>query len=243
MPATSKSYYSFTIGHNTTAILAACGTFLFTGLLKNPFRKTGDTEISASNATTTGSSDHTNEKSSHSSNHGNTNSCNVVHQANRKILQHLCFGVEADTQWSQLSEHVRRLILSRVLGTPGHINAEVATWLSKQPMSLRQHDDSLKRCLAAFESIKESGVPAQTPLAEPKALELTSIYARNSPRYSVFGRAIRYTVHAADIVVKWIAIITGAAPDTNRELWYAMNRNKLRPVFLWILLKLSLIHI
>lgn len=114
-------------------------------------------------------------------------------------------------------------------------------WLSKESKNLLQHDKSLANHVEMYENGKyfaQITVPGQsTGVASHEAPELTSAYARNSPTYSFFGNVARIAVKTIDVAAKWTALISGAAPDTNRELWYAMRNNKLRPVFLWILLK------
>lgn len=162
--------------------------------------------------------------------------CNTVHETNRRALQHLCLNVRPDVQWGELPESVRRLIVSRVLGLEADLNSEVARWLSENSTSLRDQDESLYQCLDDFEARQGKFSEDFSPSSK-QGPELTSKYIRKDPSYTAIHRVARKIVHATEVTIKWVAIISGAAPDTNRELWYAMRNNKARPVLLWVLLK------
>lgn len=246
LPYTADFFYDFAIGHNTATFSAAIGTFLFTGYLKNPFRRSvqaqavviqSDQKNYGIIASKDGNDDRT-------VSHLKDGPCNMIHTTNRDILRHLCLDLDINVRWSRLPEDVRQLILCRVLGLPAQMTLEVSTWLSEELCDMRQHDENLKRCIGLFSAREDTAQGPVTVHTEKRFTscqrlpELTSAYYRQSPPCTFIGGAARFVVRAVDIIVKWTAIISAAAPDTNRELWYAMRDNKMRPVNLWMLLKI-----
>ena len=218
-------------------VLAAFGTFIFTGYFRIPFASSiickGPTDIVD---TTMSSKLKITETSDVQYSHSSGTTCSAVHDLNRRTLQNLCLSVKVETQWSKLPEAVRRLIVSRVLGMEADISSEGTDWLKLHSIDVLEQDRSLYKHLEIFTNQSTMDGNAGGTLAHG-APELTSEYVRHSPNYSTVGRVARFLVHAMETTVKWTALISGAAPDTNRELWYAMRDNKLRPALLWILLK------
>lgn len=245
VPSTANFRYDFVIGQNTATISAAVGTFLFTECFPNPFKKDktyrgvdqkGAPEPPPGSAGGGGNGLDCIVKHA-------PNSCSTVHRANCQILEALCLGVDVNTKWSGLPEDVRRLIVCRVLGKAACITSDVQEWMFEQPRTLAYHDEN-------YESILDSYKELETEIKEPAGVqvdafstptrgvpELTSAYTRGPPSDFAIARIGRATVQAAERIVRWTAIISGAAPDVPRELWYALRNSGLRSWTLWALLK------
>lgn len=236
VPATVDFAYSYTIGHNVATVLAAFGTFFFTNYFSSTPKSSGTDGKAALQG------EELSEKPSSDVPtlfHHKDSSCTAVHELNRKILHHLCLGIDVDACWSGLSEDVRDFILCRILGKPAHMTLKVATWLSSESKNTLEHDESLLACVEWYADQSQGREYDNTQTREGQSVlpELTSAYSRKPPAHSFLRSISRSIVHSLDVVVKWTALISGAASDTNRELWYAMRDNHARPILLWVLLK------
>ncbi|KAJ9624030.1 hypothetical protein H2203_005477 [Taxawa tesnikishii (nom. ined.)] len=206
---------------NTATLSAAVGTFIFTEYFPNPFEKTKSPKISddAHVANT--------EKSVVLKGQLNHATCNNVHDTNATILRHACLDVDVNAHWGETPEDVRRLILNRVLGAPASATLIVKTWLHKHSKNVTQHDEHLMACLNEHKAgklhFKESFNVGDEETSTPSSAELSSTVSHQLPSRSVLGRIVYNVVQWLDCVVKWTAVISGAAPDASRELWRIEN--------------------
>jgi hypothetical protein len=54
-----------------------------------------------------------------------------IHETNRRLLVHLCLGVDVNIVWIDLPEDVRRLILHRICGRPSQMSTKLQLWLAQ----------------------------------------------------------------------------------------------------------------
>jgi hypothetical protein len=212
IPSTAAFRYNFVIGQNLAAISAVIGT----GLLTRQ-----SSELSSTDALGKGSTDNVITSPSHAIKH--IAPCTHIHNNNRQFLEEACLGVHVDTVWHKLHEDVRRFLLNRVSAKAATITPAVHEWLVT--IGALYQDGIPRRQNRITEAVHARGTE----------FELTSDWAWKtaSQRRSLW----KIIMHGVDDVVKWISVISGAAHDAPRELWYALNGGRLTELALWILLK------
>lgn len=245
-PATADLFYDYVIGLNVTTVLAALTTFLLTGYFPLPsIKKTGSDDAQdeyfsqeekreADDFQTGPTSWTTLFKTK-----GDT-LCNLSHNTHRKVLQNLCLDIDVNVQWMKIPDDVRYLVVCRLLGANGHTTSESRAWMNANHKSLQTYDGRLNDCLGEYQnkrlSVKESD-NAFKIAGSYEAPELTSALGRRplvASRMVSLTRNIEQTVYD---IVKWTALISGAAPDTSRELWFASRHYRLQKFCVWLLLK------
>ncbi|KAI7152996.1 glycosyltransferase family 4 protein [Hortaea werneckii] len=166
-----------------------------------------------------------------------------IHETNRILLTHLCLGLDVNATWLTLPQDVRRLILHRVIGKPSSMTATTRSWLDKQQSTIALHDIELSKCISYQEiglcSTQERHSSHAHINSTPANIssELTSDLSQMTVRRtSALRRVAQATAHAVDVTVQWTAIISGAAPDAPRELWYAVPCGAIGSALLWLLL-------
>lgn len=243
-PSTANLFYDYVIGLNITTVSAAIVTFLLTEYFPLPLGR----PTSPKNE---GMTDDHDEKYSEKAatgpatwatlfkTHGDT-LCNLSHDTHRKILQHLCLGLDVNSQWTKLPEDIRYLVVCRLLGITGRTTYAARTWLTAEMISLEQCDDELGDCLRNYRrkapTLVEESDNAFRITGSYKDPELTSALGRRPRVVSAFKRTVESIGLTVYEIVKWTALISGAASDTSRELWFALRDNPLRRVILWMLL-------
>ncbi|KAI4726637.1 hypothetical protein E4T49_05652 [Aureobasidium sp. EXF-10728] len=247
-PSTKDFFYDFVIGLNITSVSAAIATFLLTGYFSSPTSRidqSGDVTIKKRKSTDKGSSaDASTIQSSWATlfkTHTDT-LCNLSHNTHRKILQHLCLDIDVNVHWTKIPDDVRSLIVSRMLGATGHTTASARTWLAKETKGTQESDKELERCLVDYgrqkSTVSRDADNAFKIAGSYRDPELTSVLGRKFGVVSKLKHFVTiFTLTIYDIV-KWIALISGGAPDASRELWFALRDNPLHKPLLWTLLKI-----
>jgi glycosyltransferase involved in cell wall biosynthesis len=246
-PNTSGLIYDYVIGLNVTSISAAISTFILTGYFSSPKSRREqpqdiseterrDTERRSGNEADREPSSWTTLFRSHTD-----TLCNLSHTTHRQILQHLCLDIDVNTKWTKIPENVRSLVVSRMLGVTGYTAAVTRAWLAAESRSTQGSDLELERCLVNYGN-KQSVVSNDADNAfniagsyrEP---ELTSVLGRKFTVKSKLTRFVTILTLTVHEIVKWTALISGGAPDVNRELWFALRDHPWHSPLLWMLLK------
>jgi glycosyltransferase involved in cell wall biosynthesis len=246
VPSTSDFYYDCVIGLNVATISAAIATFLLTGYFPSLFSPDDPVEYNP----TLDEEDvnhRSKEKAPPKSTSWTTSSesdgdsmCHLSHTTQDKILRNLCFDIDVDVQWTKLPEDVRQLVVCRFLGTIGYTTFAARAWLVAGKMNTAEYDEILDQCLQDYQSKKAAISPIESygVLRETAYPELKSALGREIGAHAKIKSVIDGIGLMAYGIVKWVAIISGAAPDVSRELWYALRNSPLRMPTLWTLLKI-----
>lgn len=155
-------------------------------------------------------------------------------------MQHLCLGIEVDTQWPHLPEDVRRTILSRVVSIPVPLSLTTKKWLQDKSKDISSEDAEVEKCLANYEEWRITNGKhraSHTPLLTPKDVELSCKLPRGTSFQLPHSAIAHFVVRMISVSVQYTAIISGAGSDIPRELWYALRKNPIRVPVLWLLLK------
>ncbi|KAF2423713.1 hypothetical protein EJ08DRAFT_595586 [Tothia fuscella] len=152
----------------------------------------------------------------------------IIQSTNSRIIDHLCFHINANTAWRETPQSVREAVIARICGSDVPIKLEVARWMQDAGLDLRGLDFSLFLCINIYHLGKRRWRRNDAPYAAPGFLQvpaqLTSALPQTRPsKISMVwlwaDEACRLTV----VTVKWIAILTGAASEVERELWYSLR--------------------
>ncbi|KAH0294534.1 glycosyltransferase family 4 protein, partial [Aureobasidium sp. EXF-3399] len=244
---TDALIYDYVIGLDVASISAAISTFIFTGYFSstsNPKDRPQVAPETDRRSTEKPPTNNTNAQPSSWATLFKTHTdtlCNLSHNTHRQILQHLCLDIDVNAQWTKLPDNVRSLVISRMLGVTSHTTATCRTWLAARSTRTQECDSELKKCLVEYEE-KKSTVSRDAENAfniagSYKEPELTSFLGRKFTVKSKFTRLVTILTLTIYDIVKWTALISGGAPDVNRELWFALRDHLWHKPLLWILLK------
>jgi hypothetical protein len=159
------------------------------------------------------------------------------------LLKHLCLDIDVDSEWSTLPKVVRSNILSRIIGTQLESTEEWRIWASDAGLNLDTLDFHLRltnlicqKCSERQYPINEFPNKTQSS-SSTNVTELFPIAINRSQTPKSWVRAFfRKTLSLSVTCAKWIAIISGAGSDIERELWYCLRGVYLRSVILRIIL-------
>jgi glycosyltransferase involved in cell wall biosynthesis len=236
IPFTASFRYNFVIGQNVAAISAVIGTGVLT---RNVYKFSSQPRIKIIPETTQKSLADLGVaavQASTPSPHDveDKGSCAHIHKTHRQFLEDACFGVHVDTTWHTLSEDVRRFLLLRVSGKPAVVTHAVHVWLSGKKDCSHQYGQHHHHNTGSTDA---TDIPDAPSLRCEKIIdsELTSDCARDvalrrRPLVQMLAQSI-------DDVVQWISVISGAAHDCPRELWYRLNSSRFERLILWVLLR------
>ena len=145
-------------------------------------------------------------------------------------MKHLCLQIDVDSQWDKVPEVVRKAVVARVVGEQVAVPLAMKQWMAITSKDMELDDFSLALCLrifhfgrqrqrsveigSRFSRIGFSEVPAQLP-CEPLKKTIT--------KSSILSRYLRAIIRYIVSIVKWMAIISCAGSDVERELWYSLR--------------------
>jgi glycosyltransferase involved in cell wall biosynthesis len=247
-PHTDRLIYDYVIGLNVTSLSAAISTFILTGYFSSPSSRKDELQDAPKKDRRNAeqrSPNNTNAQPSSWTTLFRTHTdtlCNLSHTTHRQILQHLCLDIDVNVQWNKIPDDVRSLVISRMLGVTGHTTAATQNWLVSESKSTQESDQELERCLSDYEN-KKSTVSKDVDNAfniagSYKDPELTSVLGRKFTVKSKFTHFVTILIFTIHEIVKWTALISGGAPDVNRELWFALRDHPWHKPLLWTLLKI-----
>lgn len=232
IPSTAGFFYTDAIGLNIATISAALGTFYYTGCFVNPFKRhrpdSFDLPVFTNDAT-----DNTNKR------HDRNQSTSLIGQisiatTNKQLLHDLSLGIDVNTAWSHLTLSVRRLIWSRFVGDEGQQDSEASDWLLDHEKDVDRYDQHLLLCLDEYNRCKVFEEVENIP----EKPELTSAITRVAPSLNVVQSASDKIIRILYSTVEWTAIVSSGAPDTGRELWFALRAARFRVLLVWIILQI-----
>ncbi|GAM86496.1 hypothetical protein ANO11243_045100 [Dothideomycetidae sp. 11243] len=254
LDATAGSFWDTAIALNVATISGAVGTFLLTGYFSRPKPLESSTQSHVDDRKNLFDQRVIQLKSippsrgstgtSHFDHEGD--SCHETHIAIRDLLRNLTLEVDIDLKWSTLPEDVRRFIVNRVLGAPVQMSWTLRSWLVDEGKNVARFNHgagvaihNLRHAVSAKKERSDSLTPSSSMISaiesEP---ELSAALPRSGNPTNLFIRMAEFVVCTVRDVIKWIAIISGAASDVPKELWYALRFNPFRSAILWTLLKI-----
>ncbi|KAB5559938.1 glycosyl transferase [Coniochaeta sp. 2T2.1] len=157
-----------------------------------------------------------------------------------EVLRHLCLNVDVDCCWENLAPASRRAIVCRVMGRQVPLCTEFGSWMEDAHIDQQTTDFHLDLSIEIYQrSLQRLQVPiSDSPSRFSPCLESERVrlLAALDTRRSLLRAFWSFLTHVAVAAAKWIAIITGAASDVERELYFCLRtwflRDKLLLVFL-----------
>jgi hypothetical protein len=164
-------------------------------------------------------------------------------------MQHLCLGIDVDTEWHRIPRDAREAVLARIIGNQIEMTAPMVEWMASRSKDIESYDSNLLICLEiyqlAIQRLENTAMRSlSSSISESPTLGLKSAQAQfpcntASKRRLSFSRnlcwplaIIRYIASAS----KWLAILSGAASEVERELWYSIQGIFCGETILWLLL-------
>jgi hypothetical protein len=167
----------------------------------------------------------------------------IIRSTQARIMKHLCLQVDPNIAWQKTPESVRRAIVARILGDTVEIDSDMEYWSNSVGLNISTVDFSLSLCLNIYEIGKkrQRRTMANFTSAAPGFLqvppELTCAIPKIRPsKVSAALLWLKESSRIAVVTVKWIAILTGAASEVERELWYSLRGIYFRDTVLRMLL-------
>ncbi|KAK3331852.1 hypothetical protein B0T19DRAFT_456261 [Cercophora scortea] len=170
----------------------------------------------------------------------------IKRRTNTKLLKHLCFNTDPDSDWDSLDVLVREAIVSRVLGKGLHLTPELCKWMRANDVDLQTSNFHTKLCLQIHQqsekrmAIKMHNSDLQRHSTLSLAPQQPYIHGSYATEDQSPAKRLRYAPVSLPLnVIKWAAIISGAGSNIERELWYAFRHHtRVRGFFMWFLLLL-----
>jgi hypothetical protein len=160
----------------------------------------------------------------------------MIRRTNSHLMQHLCFGIDVDADWHELPRDVREAVLARINGNQIEMTAPMIEWMASRSKNIEAEDISLRICLEIYQvAIRRMESTAMgsfsSSMSESPTLGIESAQAqfpcntvtkKNRSLYRILCYPLAIIRYIAS-VSKWLAILTGAASEVERELWYSMQ--------------------
>jgi hypothetical protein len=156
----------------------------------------------------------------------------LLRKTNIDLMKPLCFGIDVNTEWYTTPVTVREAVLARVLGDSTPFTSETSKWLVTTSKDIELEDFHVSLCLRVYGLVKtrlknlNSSSNSQSSISEvkriPAELDCKELQ-RTGSGFSVFVRFLLACVHMFVSTSKWLAILSGAASEVERELWYSLK--------------------
>lgn len=154
----------------------------------------------------------------------------IRRKTNVELMKHLCLDLSVDAEWESIPESVRESIINRISGGRIVASRELQQWTLDSGIDLLTVDFHLRLSLQIHQKVAERGqsiVPFGTGNKASRILPVAVLrpakISRSRPPSSRLQHWLRAPVAIPLTFVKWVAIISGAGSDIERELWYCLK--------------------
>jgi glycosyltransferase involved in cell wall biosynthesis len=161
-------------------------------------------------------------------------------------MQHLCLGIDVDTEWQTIPRAIRKAVLARVTGDKFEMTTAMHEWMVSRSKDIESENLNLRICLETYQLANQrlkntttellSSSTSSSLTLEPKAtMQCNNICKKRGISFWMLRGPqgiIRYIASAS----KWVAILSGAASEVERELWFSIQGTLCGDVILWLLL-------
>ena len=169
----------------------------------------------------------------------------IRRRTNVELMKHLCLDMAVDADWESVPESARKAIICRITGEKVVASREFLQWTNDTGIDLSTVDFHLQLSLNIHQKTAERSqliVPFRANEKAAMNLQAAALrpvkISRSRPPRSRLQHWLRTPVAIPLTFVKWVAIISGAGSDIERELWYCLKDfyfHKLILAFLLIL--------
>ncbi|KAH6670982.1 glycosyl transferase [Plectosphaerella plurivora] len=170
----------------------------------------------------------------------------TLHLVSRKtwmeVMKQLCLDTDVDGQWDELPQPVRQVILDRIDGHSSSLTPAFIQWAHAVELDLEAIDFHVGLAQRIHQSSGELLRQVVVFNRSSKGVdhmpaELKPVPIRRGVKTKGFFPVVWRLISTVPFVfVKWVAIITGAGSNMERELHYCFRGLPLESVILWPLL-------
>ncbi|KAM0575553.1 hypothetical protein ACHAP9_000816 [Verticillium nonalfalfae] len=168
----------------------------------------------------------------------------LARKTKMNLMEHLCLDVDVDAQWEAMPPSVREAILDRIDGEPTVMSSELVLWAAAHNVYLQTADFHVALTLRLQAACRDRLdqmilLPSQDLVlaAQDAPAELYPVVIRRGKNHRGLVQTIwRGFVRVPALVVKWIAIISGAGSNMERELFYCLQNVRFRGPLLRVIL-------
>ncbi|QDS72759.1 hypothetical protein FKW77_004222 [Venturia effusa] len=165
----------------------------------------------------------------------------LLSKINADLMKPLCLNLDVDTEWNKVPIGVRKSIISRVSGDPTPWTSAMEQWMSTVSKDIVLEDFHVALCLHIYQLIQERlktlaiGSDSNSTSYGAKKIPAELQWRRIPSPGSGFTVASRFLLGIAStfvVVFKWVSILSGAASEVERELWYVLQGFPLHQIVL-----------
>nr|CAD70539.1 hypothetical protein [Neurospora crassa] len=175
----------------------------------------------------------------------------IREQTNQELMKHLCLETNIDSEWVSLPRPVQETILSRIQGMSASQSRDFPAWMEEKGVDLRCSNFHVKLCLELYlmagervmmynSAFNNTSTSTLCYLPEPdseSSTQETSPLLENGKKSKHMHWTHKILFYVPINFVKWVAIISGAGSNIERELWYSLRKMpRARKVLMWLIL-------
>jgi hypothetical protein len=167
-------------------------------------------------------------------------------RAKADLMRPLCFDIDVNTDWNKAPAAVRYAIIARIVDDATPITPTVEQWLRASGSDVELYDFHVSLNIRILQMVKQRLKEVATRSDSQSNLILTGkrpaaelYYRRLAPSDSTGVTLVRLglaPVHFFVTLLKWLTILSGAASEVERELWYSLQEVHGRSLILMVLL-------
>ncbi|KAE9969605.1 hypothetical protein EG328_006786 [Venturia inaequalis] len=165
----------------------------------------------------------------------------LLSKTNADLLKPLCLNLDVNTEWNKVPVGVRKTIISRVSGESTPWTSSMEQWMNTVSKDIELEDFHVALCLRVYQLIQErlktlaigsdSNSTSYGAKKMPAELQWQRITSPGSG-FAIFSRFLLGVVNTFVVVFKWVSILSGAASEVERELWYVLQGLPLHQIVL-----------
>lgn len=165
----------------------------------------------------------------------------IVSKTNADLLRPLCLDMDVNTEWNKAPFAVRNAIISRVSGESTPWTLPMEQWMNTVSKDIELEDFHVSLCLRIYQLVQERlktltiGSDYQSTQYGAKKIPAELHWKRipsPGPGFALISRFLSGIVNTFVVIFKWVSILSGAASEVERELWYVLQGLPLHQVAL-----------
>ena len=151
----------------------------------------------------------------------------IGRRTNIELMKHLCLDLAVDSEWENTPECARLAIMNRIKGKKAEASRDFLAWVDSNDVDISTSDFHVELCLTIHQKISEKHQAVMMFSKEDSACQPSPLRPveidRARPVRSLLQHWLRLPTKIPVAFVKWVAIISGAGSDIERELWYCLK--------------------
>lgn len=167
----------------------------------------------------------------------------ICRKTNVELMKNLCLGIDVDASWNAMPQAAREAILARISESPVASSGQYQEWRDNENLDISTLDFHAQLCMHIFHKASEKNLSIapftsskqSSSHLPPAALRSVQIKQTRAPG-GLLQHWLRVPVSITVVLVRWVAVISTAGSDIERELWYCLKDVYFRQAILRFLL-------